>query len=81
MMTVFGLFFSPVTSMPSKFSITDPMDSSFFEPYSAALKRNFNGAIWSGKILSPVMLHNLFNIHDVACMDKTEPSKFLRCER
>ena len=55
MMTLFGFLCSPVTSMAPKFSITDPMGSSFFEPYSATLKRNFNGAIWSGKIFLPAM--------------------------
>ena len=38
-----------ITSMPSKFPITDPMGNQFLQAYLPMARRSFNGAIWAGE--------------------------------
>ena len=43
------VFCVTITSMPSKFPISDPMRNQFLQAYLPMARRSFNGAIWAGE--------------------------------
>ena len=43
------VFCVTITSMPSKFPITDPIGNQFLQAYLPMARRSFNGAIWAGE--------------------------------